>query len=109
MLTESPLLSILNGHNLSPASGAARDKRAQGHPGGTGLTVAGDYACSGLSPEEADVDVERSQAGAGQDADVAIERIDLKSQEQGKRKREIKAYDCDGVSEDSQHGSGPLE
>ena len=30
---------------------------------------------------------------AGQDADVAMERIALKSQEQGKRKRERKAFE----------------
>ena len=51
--------------------------------------------------EEADVDVEHGQDGDGYEADVAVEGIDLKSQEQGEREREIETDDSGGMSEDS--------
>ena len=52
--------------------------------------------------EEADVDVEHGQDGDGYEADVAVEGIDLKSQEQGEREREIETDDSRSVSEDLQ-------
>ena len=52
--------------------------------------------------EEANVDVEHGQDGNGYEADVAVEGIDLKSQEQGEREREIETDDSGGVSEDLQ-------
>ena len=48
--------------------------------------------------EEADVDVEHGQDGDGYEADVAVEGIDLKSQEQGEREREIETDDSGGMS-----------
>ena len=41
----------------------------------------------GLSPDGTQVDVERDQDGNGHEADVSVESVDLKSQEQDERKR----------------------